>query len=325
MGNTDNEEIIFDQNDPSGDGSGSFYFDDEPLERILYGKDQGGPSTANYFLPTRIQLQNLIIACREKQIPGVIAAASEFEWTNMPLSAEVCHWIINEFCHFFPYLPNPVMKHDLSSLHPLFEKLWKTAMDLKDEQLQINSGTQLFRWYEHQGKYEEARVVLYVLLEIYRKHGNRPNEGIILNNFAFEYLLEERWQEAIPIFEEAALIFKATNIVFEYANARANYWICRFAINDFGDLKNTEQELNEILYIVSKSGRWHERKPFILKAQIEERRGNISRAMRLVKKAIKSSANSGTRYPESDKMYLECLRKKWARGSINTLFPTRNV
>lgn len=67
------------------------------------------------------------------------------------------------------------------------------------------------------------------------------------NNLVFEYMLEERWAEAIPIFEEAATIFKEENISFEYENSLANYWTSRFALDDFGEIENTKAELEKLL------------------------------------------------------------------------------
>ena len=116
-------------------------------------------------------------------------------------------------------------------------------------------------------------------------------------------MLEGRFSEAIPLFEEAARMFEQLNITFQYANSRANYWICRVNLDDIDDMEGIEAELKALLKILSQSGQWHERKPLILLAQIEERRGNIKEAIDLVEQAIKSSRYSNTHYPEQDVIY----------------------
>ena len=123
-------------------------------------------------------------------------------------------------------------------------------------------------------------------------------------------MLEGRFSEAIPLFEEAARMFEQLNITFQYANSRANYWICRVNLDDIDNPEGLEAELKTLLKILSQSGQWHERKPLILLAQIEERRGNIKEAIDLMEQAIKSCRGSNTLYPEQDVIYLGRLQGK---------------
>ena len=290
--------------------SDAFYFDDEPLDRILYGKDGESPSQANLFLPGRRLLRKLNSIDGERKIAEIIIIAAEMARDDVLLSLETCREAADILGKVFPYYPCPAIKENILSLRPLFEKIWRVAMEAGDRSLKEIGGQLLFRCCEYQEEYEDARQVLSHLLEIRREKGDRVNEAVALNNFAFEYLLEERWQEAMPIFEESASIFEETQINFERANARANYWICRFALNDMGDIEKTEAELKEIAGTFKGSGRWHERKPLILQARLEEQRGNIENAIQLVKKAIASAGESGTRYPEIDREYLGELMKK---------------
>ena len=132
----------------------------------------------------------------------------------------------------------------------------------------------------------------------------------MLNNSAFEYLLEGRWKEATPIFEQAAELFKKTGILFEHANSRANYWICRFESEDLQDMEEIQNELESLRKVLNKKGLWQTRKPLILLAKIEQRRGNIRGAVKLVEQAIESAKGSNTQYPELDRRYLEDLKRK---------------
>jgi tetratricopeptide (TPR) repeat protein len=192
------------------------------------------------------------------------------------------------------------------------EEIWKLAVRLANERLQTDAGSPLYRCYEHQGRYKDARRILTRLMEINRAHGDRVNEAVHLNNFAFEYLLEKKWDDAAPYFAKAALIFKDTGQNFDYANARANFWTCRFEAGDFGSVKEAKKELTAHAKTLKGGSSWHSRKPLILQAMLAEKEGRIPQAVRLVKGAIKASARSNTRYADMDKAYLMRLERKEA-------------
>jgi tetratricopeptide (TPR) repeat protein len=291
-------------NDPK-----EFLFDDEPLENILYGADLKGPSPANLFLPAWKNVRKILTACKEEKLTDIISAASELANSDIRISGEMCYQISEAIGRFFPYYPNPVMKQDLSTLKDLFEKIWRLTSERPDVIHQDKAGTLLYRFYEYHGQYEDARRVLSRLIQISKDQNDKKGEALYTNNFAFEYLLEERWEEAIPYFEEAARMFKEAEIPFEFYNARANYWICKYHLGQLDDIERMETELKEILSKFKGSGRWYERKPLILLAKIEENRGNIHKAMALVEKAIESARDSNTRYPEIDAEYLDHLKR----------------
>jgi tetratricopeptide (TPR) repeat protein len=286
-----------------------FHFDDEPLDNILYGAELNEPSPANLFLPAWKNVRKILTACKAGNVTDIISAASELAGSDILLSGEMCYGISEAIGQLFPYYPNPVMKQDLSSLKDLFEKMWRLTRERKDMNNQHKTGTLLYRFHEYHRQYDDARQVLSRLIEISKDRNDRKSEALYLNNLGFQYLLEERWGEAIPYFEEAARIFKDAEISFEFINARANYWISRFNLDNLDDIEIIEIELKEILREFKGSGRWYERKPLILLAKIEEKRGNINRAIDMVEKAIESAKDSNTRYPEIDARYLNSLKK----------------
>jgi len=296
----------------SGHGSEltEYFFDDEPLERILYDKSLEGPTVANLYLQVREFVARIENACNEGHIHEAIAIAFELGRSGKPISLEVCSRLVVIMIGIVPSCPNPIITFDLLPLEPLLAQIWMMALEKENKALQLHVGPVLYRWQEHYGRYHEARQVLTRLIEINRELKNHFDEALYLNNFAFDYMLEDRYSEAIPLFEEAARMFEKLDITFQYANSRANYWTCRFKLDDIDDLEGIEAELKTLLKIVRQSGQWHERKPLILLAQIEERRGNIKEAIDLVEQAIKSSTGSNTHYPEQDAVYLKCLQGK---------------
>ncbi len=203
--------------------------------------------------------------------------------------------------------------HGLNSnmllLGPLLRKLWQDALLMDEKDLMKKAGFVLSHWCENHGLYQKSREVLGRLKLLYRELVDRPEEAGTVNGLGFTYLLEEKWKEAVPYFEEAASEFNKMHQTFRYANARCNYWTCRFELGDMGDLDETEKELKELSAILNGEGRWHERKPLILRAKLEEKKGNIDKAIILAMQAIKVTQKGETRYPEFDGEYLEQLRR----------------
>lgn len=68
--------------------------------------------------------------------------------------------------------------------------------------------------------------------------------------------------------------------------------------------------MKTLLEILEQGGGRKIRKPLILLARIEERRGNLDRAIELVELAIQAGKNSRTRFPEMDAAYLAQLKSQ---------------
>jgi len=296
------------------DDSAVLVFDDEPLERILYGKEVEGPTQANLFASGLKCVRQIRQAYGDGDIPKTLEGIAEFTRNGDSLSVQMCFELAEIARAIVPSYPNPVLPHDLAPVGPLLEQMWGLAAATKNQRLQHSLGTPLFRWYEHHERYRDARRVLNTVLHMYREHGDRSGEAIVLNNFAFEYLLEGRWQAAIPLFEQAATMFRKNGNDYECANSQANYWICRFECGDLGDIEAVETELKRLESILTKQPGWHARKPLILLAKIEERRGNTPAAIRLVERAIEACRGSHTRYPEWDANYLRDLQRRFFRN-----------
>lgn len=287
-----------------------FFFDDEPIDSILYGKRTNGPTQANLFLSVREQMQKIVKAYKDVDIQEAIRLSVEPGLMKHDISIGMCHEIAGIMRNIIPDYTNAVIKFDLSPLKTLLEKIWRQSLSVKDRDLQRSVGNPMYRWYEHHKRYHEARKVLRRLIKFCREEKNRSSEGILMNNFAFEYWLEGNPKDALPWFRKAELIFKKTNYTFEKTNARVNYLMCKFALDELEDTEEIDNELKEIATILSSSGLWHERKAWILLAKIEEGRGNIDKAIALVKKAIESAKNSNTIYPEIDECDLIYLQNK---------------
>lgn len=285
-------------------------FDDEPLDRILYGKKLKGPSRANLFWPALEYSQRIRSAFKEENIEEVLEMASELSSKAHKFSTGMCFDLAMIMKSIIPQYPNPVIETDLRKLCLLLEQMWNHALKTKDIALQRIVGDSLYRLYEHHHQYEDARRVLTRLTEIYREAQHRHDEAAMINNFAYGYLLERRWKEAVPLFEKAARIFEENGDIMDSANSRANYWTCRFECDDFKEMNEMEAELKELVKILRRSAIWHKRKPFILLARIEESKGYLAAAILFVKQAIETSGEAKIRDTELDRRYLKDLRAK---------------
>lgn len=295
-----------------------FYFDDAPIEAILYGGggNAAGPSLANLYLGGCRSLQETARLCQEGKMSEAIESAAELGRSGMALSAS----------HVFELDPlmsklvrRPAMiqvKWNIAPLEPLIERLWQFVREQQEMALYVAVEPWLYRFYEHQGRCREARRLQHGFIEFYRAQDNRDRESRTLNNLAFEYQLEERWSEATTLFEEAARISKEIGNDEEHINSRANYWICRFfGLDDIedDDLVSFRIDLEKINDDMGKPGSWFERKPLLLFAKAKEREGRLDEAVKLVRQAIESSGRHGTRYGEMDRRYLEQLMLKKAK------------
>jgi tetratricopeptide (TPR) repeat protein len=292
-----------------------FFFDDEPMEKILYGKSPDiGPSAANLYLPEKKRMEEIISIFKSCQIKDELMEAvrkvSFLDQSGIHMNIDMSHQLSFYMGELIPLYPNPQLDIDISGLENLLLQMWKASIRSSGLNLIYRIGTMFYRWYEHHGKYREARKIIARLIKHNQKKEENLNAGVLLNNLAFEYMLEQRWKKAIPIFERAQKIFSERGDRYEYANARANYWLCRIECEMPMDFEKVEEECKDLLKILSGETSWHERKPLIILAKIKEKQGKLSQAASLVSRAIKVCKNSKTQYPEMDNTYLSILRKK---------------
>ncbi len=284
-------------------------FDDEPLESILYGKDMSGPTCSDIFQEASDLTRDMLEFHDRGDTKGLVEKISEFVLKERPISQETALYLTAMISKIVPNYPMPLLDLDLEPAGRLSEQIWTLAININNDQLVKMISGPLFRFYEHSRRYDEARKILLKLIDISVKHHDQASLAVALNNYAFEFLLENRFSEAIPHFSKAATMFKNLNIVFEHANARANCLLCQFECEEFEIFEKNETELRTIFKILKTSHAWHARKPLILLAKIQEKRNRFKTAIRLVKLAIASCKQSRTKYPELDEAYLQHLIK----------------
>lgn len=291
-----------------------FLWDDESLENLLCGVESSGPRPANLFLPTLRCVEEIFQIYRLGDISMTLSMISALGFKRPLLSLGIARKLEQVMRGIIPQYPLPVIRFDLWALSPLVETIWEFAVEMNEKSLFKEIGNSLYRWFEHLHQYEAARRILQIMIAETEKDGSNFDKAFLINNFAYEYLLEERYLEAAPLFEKAANLFDEAGIRFETANARANYWLCRTADREDFKLAVLEEELPEIEKILVNKEDWRGRKPFILRARIAEERGDLPGAIFMVQQAIKLGERSNTQYPELDRQYLDQLEGKMRKG-----------
>lgn len=284
------------------------FIDDEPLEKILYGQGEHVQTPVNLYHPALQHVHEVADAYEKGTKSGILAASADLTKSDTPISVEMCRVLAYAYSAIFPDAPFPIIDFDYASFGSLLERMWGIATSYGDAGLKTRSGSLLSRWYEYFRRYEESRQVYRHLIDLHRQDGYRQDEAWALNNLGFTYLLEKRWTEAMPFFEEAAKIYLDLDMHFNHANSLCNWWQCRFELGHWGKYARTKGELKVHMRHLKGRSKWHERKPHILLARLAEHRGNVREAIMHVKYAIKCTQDSGTRYAEVDEEYLKILQ-----------------
>lgn len=148
-----------------------------------------------------------------------------------------------------------------------------------------------------------------------KNKGKTEEEAILINNLGYEYILEQKWKEAEPLFKEAMEIFNNLRNKGEYNNAKTNYITCKIERDQIGDIETMKQELMSLAEELNSTGNYrYRRKPYIMLAKLEEKKGNIEGAIVFVEKALSIPKDVDTTYPEEDRKHLDNLRKKLSVG-----------
>ncbi len=286
-----------------------FYFDDEPLEQLLYGTG-GRPSPASIFSATRERIWKAQSCLDQDQPQEALKEISELSDPQYRVVQSHLAELAGILGHFIPLVPCPALDWDLRIVGPLLDRMWSLERGGPPFSLGDTIGQLHFRQHEHLEQYEEARQVMAVLIEQAKAPAYQMSLAINTNNYAVEYLLEKRWAEAFPLFEQALQLMSGLGYEREWAAVRANYLHCRLEIEGQRIGPEIEPELHTLRQIQVNGHDWRERKVLILLARVHEAQGDLAGATAYVERAVQVGANTNTRWPEIDGRYLAKLRQR---------------
>lgn len=311
-------ETFFDPGNPAAGRScaSSLYFDDLPLEEILYGESQRDPTEAGLYCKNQHLVDNLIKAAGKNDYVGAIQAALQIEQQSFALSVPMCMKIARALGALIPVHPVPIIQADISSLTRMLERICQIALDRHNRDLQETTIQVLYRCYEVNGRFSESRELLKRLWEIQIEKGNLEEEASAINNYAFAFWLEKRFKEALPLFHEATEKFQKAGAYYRVPNAKANYWDCYLRVADEIDFKEAEAISLRLIKNLRRSNFWQHRKPYLLLSRIRDRQGKIDSAIRFARKACKMSQEKPGRLAEFDREWLNSLLDSQRRQMV---------
>jgi tetratricopeptide (TPR) repeat protein len=286
-----------------------FFFDDEPLESILYD-DTGvgaGPSAAGLFASAEPFVSAIFQAFERGDMEEGLHGMAELLARGDPVRVSNLIRFAVLMGSFIPSMPCPIVQDRDVSFGSLLDHLLAAGLAWDDDTLVQRAGTLLYRYYEGCGRYGDAAGVVGDLLERAKKQGNRSDEAVLTNNLGYDHLLARDWKRAEACFSRAITLFADDHNSFERANARLNHLVARYEQAGGAPPGRFEKKLYRFMADLGKD--WRRRKALIPLARIAERRGNLEMAIRYTRQAVEASDGIPTRHLLDDKGYLEHLER----------------
>lgn len=303
------------QSGPSDDMStpADLVFDDESIESVLYAQTPAPPTPASIFGPARSLLNTLTSNSNDAKSEAAMQTYVRYLDDGYPVSNELFASLLNIGASFLPEWPKPMLPDMPPSVGPLMERLWRYANGRDDDDLRHVTGSKLWQWYEYVGRHADARSVLAGLEVSYERRRQKAELPGVINNFAFQFLKEGSWNEAAVHFDRAANLASALKQTADYANARANYWGCRFELEGVGICELMAPELRRLGEILAEE-RWLSgyRKVLVLLGRVEAALGRPMDGVPLLERAVAIDESQGSMYLERDSKLLAALRAQAA-------------
>ena len=289
------------------------FFDDQPLETLL-GLAPGRPPTpACVYHRLRVRANRAIEARTEGRIDEalrdmVILAARAHE-----LPAALCLDLGKSLLGLVPNIPRPRLPYRRDHLEQVLRPIWMRILehatdDSSEAVLADYLGTALYRVHEASGRYRQARQVI----ERMQQGPQSPfstGPGLLTNNLAYEYLLERRWDKALPGFMAAYAHFEAEGHVQELPSVRANILTCKAALVPRAHWDELEAEVEEVNARLRERSDWRIRKTLLLLARFACARGDGERAIRRLRQAVRAAREEPTLLREEDRCRLRALMR----------------
>lgn len=296
-----------------GSPSNQVFFDDEPIESILYDCQSPGPTDANAFIDTDLVLGE-ITQCLNAG--NKVRALALMEWllrSDFPMSVRACWTFTRCFQELVPNNPKPIIQKAVIKFRSILADIVVLASQFEHAGIVSKAGTLNYRLHEACGEFAIARTIIAPMRDRADKAGDCFSLAQLTNNFGYEYLLEGNYSEARPHFIEAIKLFESLEIENEIANARANLLTCQFALTPSRDWEALLPSLMKAQSILYKNRDWRVRKTMRLCAERAAARGKLIIAVVWARRAANASRNVATQLHQDDENYHDWLSRKFFR------------
>ena len=287
------------------------FFDDEPIESVLYGEGSPGPSNASVWIGVDAETDAITAGMAGGDAGVALRQMERLLSGSAPVpSLDNCAKFCSSLRKLIPVCPRPVLSADATACGPVLRALVEVARRYEAGRLQCNAETLLYRWYEGRDEYEQARSIVAAMQRRAEAQGNKGLSAILTNNYGYEFLLEGNAADAEPHFMRAAAHFERMDIAIEIVNVRANILTCRLALLSPNEWEELIPEVTETNRRLLHLGDWRVRKTMHLLAEMALARGRTAAAVRWARRAVSASSNVPTRLRHDDEQYLLRLEQR---------------
>jgi len=293
----------------SSRGDRAIFFDDEPVESVLYAERRTGPSNASAFTEARSETEAIASDLAAGKTRAAIDSIVRLLDSGQAVPLTACEAFVVALTDLIPQCPRPLLPKDTGDCGAALRALVSRTELHGSDAVSTRAQTLLYRWHEGRGEYAQARSIVGPMLSRAERENDARHAASLVNNYGYEYLLEGRPAEAEPYFQRALERFTRLKDVSEIANARANVLTCRFALLAPNDWKDLVPQLTETHRALRTLRDWRVRKTMRLLAELSAERGRLAAAVQWVRRAVAASEAIPTRLREDDEQYLGGLER----------------
>ncbi len=285
-------------------------FDDEPLEAILYGAPSPGASRADIYAAA--QNKSLLIdeAIANDDHHRSLAHIVDLLEAKKPAPIDTLFKIVVYLDQFIPEYPCPIVEEHGVVYDQILKPCFDWGYEYQNDNLINSSGTKLYRWYEGFGFYEQAADIVSALLELLPPGELSDRNALLINNLGYEFMLDQKWQDAIPYFNRSAEIYEQLGNHTEAANIHANKLLCEFGVHGGEYLVREKKLLHKLAKILNRNFDWRIRKILGLLARMYEFEGKNKYAFKYARLAVEAGKEIPSRHHLSDRAYLTKLNDR---------------
>ncbi len=225
-------------------------------------------------------------------------------------SHNTCRSCVGLIANLVPKAPVPRIRPGAEHAERVLIALFDTVRNHADDWLQDQVGTLLYRLNEAKGQYMAAARVIEKMLARANEQGSHNDIAVLTNNLGYEYLIDEQWETAEPLFERAIGLFEQAGDSGEIASVRANLLECRFGRLDPSEWSTLIPTLTETNRQLVTTGDWRARKTLRLLARLAAQRGRLPAARAWARKAVAASGRTRTQLRDWDRRFLVSLRNR---------------
>jgi tetratricopeptide (TPR) repeat protein len=263
-------------------------FDDAPIEEIVNGNKTPTHTKADIYPDYKPLIDKLAKAMDRKAAKTAVRLLKKIQLEDYAVPKKEKLRIATALSGRIPHIVHPVIDEDVTYLGPMLSACLDMLLD--DPNLGCNVsfiediGISLYRWYEYMGKINESILVIERLLTVVTEDANAHDHAVLLNNLGYDYLLLEKYPQAVSYFERACALFSAHGNSVEQDNSRLNRMRCEVETIPLEELRKFHLRLEEETSDVGITA--HKR--HFIESRMFERLGNVPKAIECCKKAIES-------------------------------------